>query len=391
MSKTSYEFTNNYNFLVPLLLPWLQEICVASATNSMTALYDFDDDNVIPTELIANPTITLDIIRDKIVPQLYEFMNSIPNITKYLKKRFRFYFELKIENPKQNINSNNGNNNNNNNINNNNKKVLSRRQFELFMSSIVSDMISYVYTKQQKIAKSQGNNNIKLTGEYNFLLQLLPIEISMIIQYIRSLIYVYEERVLLKKGNLNEYNIKLCCSLLIKILNHDFSNQLVIDKYERSISDFNMLAETILQNAKELLDSKKIIELYEKAANNSTRDIKTKNEIIGVSGLLSDEKDIFDDTRYNDIIGEGQHGHELDNTLSSELIMSQSIMTNEESISLTLNQNNSANNSDQPLIYKKRHNISSKSSNNTTINKNDIKECPSNGQKCSQSSCFCST
>lgn len=401
-----------FGFLVPLLIPWMQELCTESATFSMRMLYELPE-TTIPYQLIPKTSLKFETIRDSIIPQLFKFINSTPDPNKYLTDRFNYYYIQQIQNmeedeendddfddilsnnnddikesslmntPKQpspsNVNyssddshsssssdssssdssssssdsssisssrerererkrqkkrlkkekrkqkrMNNGNNkrdgmnqyeqentmisnhntNSSNDINNKQKKRrLTDRRLELYISSLISDLITYAHYQRQNMMNngnnqnySDSNNNTASTIlESEFLNNMLPLELSMIIQYIKMLIWEYHESILMinnsntnitnnKKFKLGyKYDEKLCCQSLLTILNHEYTHQLLIEKIHRNISDFGMFAEYLHENAKELSNLKKTNQDHQTEVmqlRNQINDLKKKQGII---------------------------------------------------------------------------------------------------------------
>ena len=60
-------------------------------------------------------------------------------------------------------------------------------------------------------------------------LDLLPKEATMIIEYIRTLIFECERNVSQSPQSLTSYSCLICCNLL-SILNDEYANEMVIDK-----------------------------------------------------------------------------------------------------------------------------------------------------------------
>ena len=372
MANSALELTNSvadkaeyigskFGFLVPLLIPWMQELCTESATFSMRMLYELPE-TTIPYQLIPKTSLKFETIRDSIIPQLFKFINSTPDPNKYLTDRFNYYYMQQIQNmeydeddqdnnddtkesmmnspqqpspPNDNYSSDDSSsselsssdssssdssdssisssrerrrerkrlknekikqrntNKMNNKINGNidaaipsttsnhsdshatsscsddinngshlhqqqKQRKLTDRRLELYISSLISDLITYAHYQRQNMMNNPNNHNhtepnntTSAILESEFLNNMLPLELSMIIQYIKMLIWEYHESIVMsndsstnltnKKFKLGyKYDEKLCCHSLLTILNHEYTHQLLIEKIYRNVSDFGM-------------------------------------------------------------------------------------------------------------------------------------------------------
>eukprot|EP01084_Bolivina_argentea_P028575 53092_1 len=149
LAEKAEHFSSSFGFLVPLLIPWMHQLCAESATDSMRMLYKLPE-TLPPISLIPQTKLKFETIRDSIIPQLFKFIMSTPDPKKYLTDRFNYY---------SNVNQ------------------LTERRFELFISSLISDLITYAHyqrTEQNKKNKNNKNNNY----HDEFLSNMLPLELS---------------------------------------------------------------------------------------------------------------------------------------------------------------------------------------------------------------------
>lgn len=227
-------FTNEYAFLTPLLLPWLQKLCRDSAEDQLKVL--FETELATPLQLLSRSNFSYRHIRQNIVPRLITHIESAHGSTEmYLRQKLYAQFHRQIED------------NNDEELHllaskllSNDRSDLSRdeltsitlnaRQFELFLDDILSDLFA---------AANVGN--------------ILSIDRTQIIQYIRCLIYECEKNV---KQNAEQINFEcysglICCNLL-SILNDEYAAECVCDSEDGNLSNFKVFTDIINENNSQL-------------------------------------------------------------------------------------------------------------------------------------------
>ena len=231
-SETTNYLATNYHFIVPWLIPWMHELCAISSAKTLSELSE------TPTKvqrLIPKSTLKFEAIRDEIIPQLFKFINSTSNPHKYLIDRFKYYI-------------------------NDNSNQLDDREMELFICSLISDLMNFIRYQHQTQLKNGNTHN-----KNNVLNNISPLEISIIIQYIKLLIDEYYQ------SAEYVYNETVCCQHLLTILNHAATHQRVIQKHNQNISQFSMYSHYLHENAKELEQSRKYIKELEDKLNTTLR------------------------------------------------------------------------------------------------------------------------
>merc|ERR1712228_1113323 len=191
--KTDY-LSTNYGFIVPLFIPWMHELCTVAATKTLSEL------PTTPNRLTPKNTLNFETIRDEIIPQLFKFINSTSNPILYLNERFKHY-------------------------NRPNSKQLTERGMELFIWSLIFDLITFIRYQHQTELKN-GNSS----HQNNVLINISSLEISVIIQYIILLIHEYHQ------SAEYTYNQRICCQQLLTILNNMSTHQRLIKKHHQNIS-----------------------------------------------------------------------------------------------------------------------------------------------------------
>ena len=234
-------FTNQYGFLTPLLLPWLQKLCRDSAEDQLKVL--FETELATPLQLLSCTNFSYRYIRENIIPRLIEHIEKIsPSSEIYLRKKLSVQFRNKIAEQQHNEQTaQQPMTDQKENIQLLNKLederavisreeltsiVLNSREFELFLNDILND----------------------LWRAYN-VSNILCIETMMIIQYIRSLIYECEKNIKQNKNeiNLQSYSGLICCNLL-SILNDEYAHECVCDSEDTNLSNFKVFTDIINEN-----------------------------------------------------------------------------------------------------------------------------------------------
>ena len=229
-------FTNQYGFLTPLLLPWLQKLCRDSAEEQLKVL--FETELATPLQLLSCTNFSYRYIRENIIPRLIEHIEKVqPSSDMYLRKKLYVQFARQIEEQQSQQPMNdqtqtiqlaqklisNGTQIAREELT---SIVLNSREFELFLNDILNDLwIKYSVTN------------------------ILCIETMMIIQYIRSLIYECEKNIKQNKNdiNLQTYSGLICCNLL-SILNDEYAHECVCDSEDTNLSNFKVFTDIIVEN-----------------------------------------------------------------------------------------------------------------------------------------------
>ena len=234
-------FTNQYGFLTPLLLPWLQKLCRDSAEDQLKVL--FETELATPLQLLSCTNFSYRYIRENIIPRLIEHIEKVqPSPEIYLRKKLAQQLTNKIveqqhteQMTQQPITDQKENYGMISKLS-DERSIISReeltsiildsRSFELFLNSILSD----------------------LWRAYN-VSNILCIETMMIIQYIRSLIYECEKNIKQNKDeiNLQSYSGLICCNLL-SILNDEYAHECVCDSEDTNLSNFKVFTDIINEN-----------------------------------------------------------------------------------------------------------------------------------------------
>ena len=82
--KAINAFTHEYAFLTPLLLPWVQQLCVSAATESLKELYNTPLPSQNKEGLVSKTDITFHKIRINYIPQIIAHIKKQQNPRKYV-------------------------------------------------------------------------------------------------------------------------------------------------------------------------------------------------------------------------------------------------------------------------------------------------------------------
>ena len=207
--------SNQYGFLTPLLLPWLQTLCRDSVEDQLKPLWQ--KELTTPSALLSRTHLSFRSIRETIIPRLVEYLETAqPSPDLYLKTKLHSQFKQQLHRHSAHHISHNDQSLLQRLLSSDRDAVsndelssisLSHREFELFLTDILHD----VY------------------GEYN-MRNMLSMETMMVVQYIRSLLFECDKNLKHDDSDkwldLESYSGAICCNLL----------SLLKDEYVRSLS-----------------------------------------------------------------------------------------------------------------------------------------------------------